>query len=214
MSFVCATENVAPANLQHRKLQALGQVQNLVLIDANTDTPIFSLTNGMVINTAALSTTNFNIQAITTSGTVGSVRFSYNGQTNYKTEVNPPYAFCGDGPSVGNYKPCAVLVAGQHTVTATPFSGSKANGDQGVSLQVTFTITNAIPTKAPMKSPTKSPVKAPMKSPTKSPAKTPTNAPVPAPTPAPVPAPKSAPVTSPTSSCNIAQVRSISIIEM
>jgi hypothetical protein len=170
-----------------------------------------NLTNGTVVNLAEQATTQFNIQAITIDGTVGSVRFGYNGEPNFRIESLPPYSFCGDGSPTGNYYTCEVLIVGQHNVSATTFSNTKATGTEGTSASISFKITNspiAPPTKAPTKSPTKAPTKTATKAPTKSPAKAPTKPPTKAPTKPPTKAPTKAPTKTPTKAPLMAPVPS------
>jgi hypothetical protein len=164
----------------YRELQAVGRVDDLQLINAITNQPIMSLSNGTVINIKEQATSNFNIQAVTSNGIVGSLRFAYNGQPNYRTEKDQPFAFCGDGPWAGNYYVCTALTIGRHTVTATPFSNVGANGTEGTPFQVTFTITN-VTSQAPTNSPTKEPTNTPTMPPTQSPVGAPTGDPTEAP---------------------------------
>jgi hypothetical protein len=170
--WVVTAHPTGPSGLRHatlRNLQVVGRVENLRLINAVTDQPILNLTNGMIINVAAQATSNFNIQAVTTDGTVGSVRFRYNAQANYRTEKDQPFAFCGDGQPVGNYYTCSILTTGQHNVTATPFFSAGATGMAGTPFQVSFTIINVAslaPTMAPTQAPTQAPTKAPSQAPT------------------------------------------------
>jgi hypothetical protein len=129
----------------HHRLQStntVGQIQNLILIDADTDLPLLNLTNGTIINILSQPTSRFNVQATTFHGGVGSVRFGYNGNSRFRTETGQPFSFCGDRQPVGNYMPCQLLVAGQHTITATPFSNRSGTGIAGTPYQVTFQITN------------------------------------------------------------------------
>jgi hypothetical protein len=125
----------------HRRAQNLvGNVVELRLINADTDQPILTLVDGMIINIATQNTTNFNIEAVTDAGLVGSVRFSYNGLDNFRTESERPFAFCGDGCPLGNFKRCLNLVAGWHNVSATAYSGASQTGMAGSTLTVTFTL--------------------------------------------------------------------------
>jgi hypothetical protein len=125
----------------HRQLQTIGQVENLRLINADTDLPIVNLTNGMVIN-VALTASNFNIQATTTNGTVGSIQFGYNGNSKYRIDSAQPFSLCPT-PGGSNYETCTALVVGQHTFTVTPYFGTAATGIAGAALQITFNITKA-----------------------------------------------------------------------
>jgi hypothetical protein len=128
-------------HLYHFRRQAqtlVGKVVELRLINADTDQPIVTLVDGTIVNIAKQNTTNFNIEAITDAGTVGSIRFSYNGLDNFRVESERPFAFCGDGSPIGNYKPCLNLVVGQHNVSATAYSGAKQQGTVGNTITVTF----------------------------------------------------------------------------
>ena len=67
-------------------------VTNLALINAVTDLPIsgfMSMTNGMILNLATLPTRSLNLRADVV-GSVGSVRFELNGNSNFRTENVAP----------------------------------------------------------------------------------------------------------------------------
>jgi hypothetical protein len=147
----------------------VGQIENIYLINADADRPIRLLQNGDVINIANRVSSDFNIEARTTNGTVGSVTFGYQLLPNYRTENVPPFAFCGNNNV--NYRVCGLLENGQHTVTATPFLYKDAQGPAGETLEITFTIvdrtprnTMDVPTNAPTDVPTRRPTMAPYKS--------------------------------------------------
>ena len=124
-----------------RRMQTVvGQVLELRLINADTDLPIVTLLDGMIINIATQNTTKFNIEATTDSGSVGSILFSYNGLNNFRTESERPFAFCGDGSPIGNYRKCSNLVVGQHTVSAASYSGAGQSGTIGNTKTVTFNL--------------------------------------------------------------------------
>ena len=61
-------------------------VTQLVLVNAATDLDIDPLTDGSTIDLAATGT-SLNVRA-EVSGTVGSIRFSLDGQTNFQTEMH------------------------------------------------------------------------------------------------------------------------------
>ena len=115
-------------SIEDRSLQTVvGKVDKLILYDAIADLPILTLTDGMVVDTATLSNVNhFSVVATTINGTVGSVRFGYNGKSNARTELSTPYSLCGDTGT--NLKECAFLVVGRHSLTVTTYEGIKANG--------------------------------------------------------------------------------------
>jgi hypothetical protein len=160
-TFCCSTE--AQTVLQGaRSAATVGQISGLYLVDANTNLPIRLLRNDSVINVAFKVTSHFNIEARTTNGTVGSVKFGYQSNPDFRTESYPPYAFCGDKEA--KYYLCDVLVKGKHKITATPFLNPLSKGPAGAPFQVTFSIIDSpsTPTKAPIKAPTKSPIQPPI----------------------------------------------------
>ena len=114
------------------------QVVSLTLVNAATDQDIRPLVNGDVVN-LAVTGTSLNIRA-NVSGSVGSVRFGLDGNTNFRTESTAPYALAGD--SSGNYEAWTPAL-GSHSLTATPYSASGATGTVGIPLSIGFTVTNA-----------------------------------------------------------------------
>ena len=174
----------------------VGQITKLRLIQAGTlaglPFPAFDpLLTGAVVNLSTLTTQTLAIEAIT-SGPVGSIRFGYNGTPNFRTESAPKWAICGN--TVDLFKPCPQLIAGAHTITATPYSGTGATGVAGTAVTVTFTITQSA---APVATPKSAPVTVPVLAPVVAPVKVPVVAPVAAPLVAPVAAPLVAPVKAP-----------------
>jgi hypothetical protein len=165
----------------------VGKVDNLILYNAITDSPILYLTDGMVVNIATLNMSSFNVVATTIDGEVGSVKFGYNGKAKQRSETNPPYALCGG--SGANLNVCSYLVVGQHNLTVTTYEGKRVNGTIGSIRQLSFRIVNVPSTTSPTRVPTMIPTKAPIVTPTKVPTKTPTNAPTTAPTLVPTAAP-------------------------
>ena len=84
--------------------------------------------------------TSLNIRA-NVSGSVGSVRFGLDGNTNFRTEQQRPYALAGD--SSGNYEAWTPAL-GSHSLTATPYSASGATGTVGIPLSINFMVTNVL----------------------------------------------------------------------
>ncbi len=126
-------------------------VVSFTLFNADTDLPIAGydpLPSGATLNLATLPTRNLNIRANTNPATVGSVRFGYDANANYRVEGIVPYALAGDNGTVNgrpNYNPWTPAV-GSHTLTATPFTAGGAGGSAGTPLTVTFTVTDGAPT--------------------------------------------------------------------
>ena len=128
-------------------------VTSLTLFNADTDLPLAGydpLPGGATLNLATLPTRNLNIRANTSPATVGSVRFAYDGNANYRTENIAPYAIGGDNgqtPSgTPNYNAWTPAV-GSHTLTVTPYA--QGGGSAGTPLTLTFTVTNDAGTPTP-----------------------------------------------------------------
>jgi hypothetical protein len=119
--------------------QESSPITRFILINADTDQPIQTI--GAQINLASLPTRNLNIQAETNSSTVQSVRFGFDGNNNYRVENIVPYALFSD--KGGNFHP-GTLTLGNHTLSATPFSGDNATGSAGVPLAITFEVVDEI----------------------------------------------------------------------
>ncbi|TWU57091.1 Dockerin type I repeat protein [Rubripirellula tenax] len=122
-------------------------VDGAFLVNADNDSDIAALTDGMVINLATMDTTNLNIRA-TTEGAAGSVGFALTGATTRnQSETVAPYALFGDDS--GNYRP-GTLNVGQHTLVVTPFSEASLNGTAGQPITIHFVVsdgnTNSPPT--------------------------------------------------------------------
>ncbi len=114
-----------------------GAASAFTLINADSDTPVpgfAPLTVGAVIDPGALGTYALTVRADLVG--VGSVRFTIDGR-HERTENVAPYALSGD---VGGDYAAWSLAPGQHTVTATPYSGANGSGTAGQVRSVTFTI--------------------------------------------------------------------------
>jgi uncharacterized repeat protein (TIGR02543 family) len=140
-------ETVYLQQLAYEQVQAANNPQPAVtsftLINADTDQPIQTLTNGAALNLATLPTANLNIRANTTPSLVGSVVFALSGAvTENHTESGSPYALFAD--SDGDYNPW-LPVSGSYSLQATPYSESGGNGTPGTTLTINFTVTNQGP---------------------------------------------------------------------
>jgi uncharacterized repeat protein (TIGR02543 family) len=114
------------------------QITGYNLINANTDLPIQTITEGSIINLALLPTRNLNIQAISNPATVGSVKYVLTGrQAITKTENGAPYALFGD--SNGNYN-AWVPATGNYNLNTTPYTLSDGGGTAGTPLTVNFSV--------------------------------------------------------------------------
>ena len=128
--------------LESRRLLAGEAVTGFLLINADTDQSIGVLADGATINFQTIGTTRLNVVA-QTAGTVESVRFALDADSNYRTENTAPYALAGD--SAGNYNPWTPSLGGR-TLTATPFTADGAGGVAGIARSVTFNVINQSPT--------------------------------------------------------------------
>lgn len=112
-------------------------VTSLVLVNSSSDQDIQTITEGSTIDIRDLpnGNSNLNVRAETNPATVGSVLFS--GTIASRTESAAPYTLFGD--SDGNYND-GTIPLGSHSIIATPYTSSGANGTAGTSLTVNFTL--------------------------------------------------------------------------
>ena len=116
-------------------------VVSLTLINADTDSPIPGydpLPNGATLNLATLPTRRLNIRANTSPSTIGSVRFGYDSNANYRIENENPYALASD--SAGYNYTAWTPSLGTHSVTATPYTQAYAGGTRGTAKTQTLTV--------------------------------------------------------------------------
>jgi hypothetical protein len=117
--------------------QTTPKVSALTLIDADSDQPIMTMTDGMTLTLADLPTRNLNVRAVTSPATIGRVRFALDGNANFRTETTAPYALAGDDS--GNYR-AWTPADGAHTLKATPFATASGTGTAGTTVTVGFTV--------------------------------------------------------------------------
>lgn len=111
-------------------------VVSFTLMDADTDQPLFEVTDGIVLNLDVLPP-NLNIQADTVPPQVGSVGYEYDGDLG-RTENLSPYSLGGDNGQ-GNFA-AMPLPEGEHVVTGTAYEGPDGTGVRGGSVTVRFTV--------------------------------------------------------------------------
>ena len=112
-------------------------VTSFTLINADTDQAIGTLVDGGTIDFSLLGTRNLNVIAKTSPSLVGSVRFAYDTDSDYRLENGAPYALEGNaGSDYYSWTPSL----GGHTLTATPYSQSDAGGTAGTPLAIRFTV--------------------------------------------------------------------------
>ena len=131
----------APLTLNFTVTNSVGFVSSLVLVNADTDLDIMTITPDMVLDLAALPTPNLNIRANTSPAIVGSVQFDLVGrQPQFNIENLVPYALVSD--FLGNY-PAWTPLSGPYTLTITPFSGANASGVAGSVFTIAFSVVNS-----------------------------------------------------------------------
>ncbi|MEM9866560.1 MAG: choice-of-anchor D domain-containing protein [Bacteroidota bacterium] len=114
------------------------RVTGFTLVDAKTNEPIGPLVEGDVIDLADFPLdAKFSIIANTGEVPIGSVVFDFNGENGFQTENFAPYAL--DGDRNGDFIPVNIPL-GLNTITATPFTETKGNGDSGLSSTVNFEV--------------------------------------------------------------------------
>lgn len=111
-------------------------VTGFVLVDAQTNTELFPIRNGELLNLSVLPD-ELSIRAATTGG-IGSIVFSFDTNASFQIENNAPYALGGDAPA-GDYTPVD-FTPGEHVVRATPFASANGTGAGGGSLEVRFAV--------------------------------------------------------------------------
>ena len=135
VTFTSPTPNASNQGLQS------GVITSLTLVNAISDQDIETLTDGAKFSILGLPTTSLNIRA-NVAPDIASVHFMLTGAlTKSSTENVAPYALYGDVS--GNYN-AQTFVAGNYTLTVTPYSGPGLTGTQGPANTVSFQIVNDI----------------------------------------------------------------------
>ncbi|MDX2305551.1 MAG: T9SS type A sorting domain-containing protein [Microscillaceae bacterium] len=115
-------------------------VQQLILVNANTDQDISPLTEGAVIDLGQVSTNNFSIRASTLPSSVGSVYFALSGPLNItRTENVAPYALFGDQNGGKDFFGQA-FAPGKYSISVTPYSGASRTGNVGTTRTIHFEV--------------------------------------------------------------------------
>lgn len=123
-----------------KPLEDKAEVLRFTLINATTNEELFEIKEGSVINLNEINGKYINIRAYTKPVETGSVVFRLRGAKNLNHIENvEPYAlFLNDRSNFFKWSP----PLGQYTLKATPYSQPRGKGEEGVSLTVSFTITN------------------------------------------------------------------------
>ena len=116
-------------------------VVDVALYDADADQEIRNLTPTDAIDLAQMPSRNLTLVA-NTAGGAESVRFAFDGQSNFRTENIPPYSLGGDRN--GDYAPVAQLSQpGDYVITATPYTADNAGGTAGEPLTLRLSVTDS-----------------------------------------------------------------------
>jgi len=106
---------------------------------AGNDTAIRTLAAGETIDLSDVGTRSLSLRA-NTSGTIGSIRFGFDGNANQRTENYAPYTIAGKGAN-NDMLAFAGMTKGTHTVRVTAYSGANASGSVlGSTFSLNFTI--------------------------------------------------------------------------
>lgn len=123
-----------PSNTVTSRLAPDLSIASFMLIDADADVAIGPLEDGDVITLSDHVNDHFSVEVLV-SGPVESVRIQLNAANRVENIV--PYSMTGDNRGDFNrWRP----PVGTHTLTATPYSRDKAEGDAGSSLSVEFSV--------------------------------------------------------------------------
>jgi hypothetical protein len=169
MASIVPGSNSAPTESEEQENRNLATfnaaITSFTMIDTVTNFKVCNIFNGTIFDvtgTAQPTLPSFNINASFVGTGIRSVVFSHNGNLTYHIERNAWYSFCGNQGSA--FERCSLLGAGQHTVTATPYSRLNGRGMAGTPHTVTFSIvaaesnqTNTTATAAPSLAPVASP---------------------------------------------------------
>ncbi len=117
-------------------------VTQLILVDSATGEDIGPLVDGQVLN-LAVTGEQLNVRAETNPPLVGSVRFAYDSNPEFRLESTSVYAFAGnESHGYNDWTPSL----GTHTIIATPFTVHGGVGEAGTALTVNFDVIDEVVT--------------------------------------------------------------------
>ena len=122
--------------LENRRL--LSSIAGFTLINTDNGKSLGALVEGETIDLGKLGTFDLTVIAKPNPAVVGSVVFGYDSTPSFHEENYSPYVF--DGKINGGGYNAWTPTLGNHTITATPYSGAKATGTAGTPLKVDFTV--------------------------------------------------------------------------
>jgi len=109
-------------------------VNSFSLVNITTGEVIAEFTDHITLNRAQPGFANLNIQANTTPGTVGSLKFKINGSQKNIDNTNPYWLKTGYLAGIG---------VGTYTLLGEPYTETFGHGQKGISKTATITIINA-----------------------------------------------------------------------
>lgn len=129
-------QNSDKVNLEISETAVTPAITELVLFNGKTNTAIRSISEGDVIDMAALGVTEINVRAIATSGTA-SVKFAVNNDESTRFQNAGPY-FIKSQTTAPEWK----ITDGVYLICATPYPKTYLGGTPGVSQCFKVTVTN------------------------------------------------------------------------
>jgi hypothetical protein len=132
-------------------LSTVPDIAGLTLLNADTGQPVSGvvLQNGATIDLGQVSH-RLSVRAELSAGSVGSMRFNYDGDPNYQVDDYAPYDIAGDARHGRTYLPWLPTV-GTHELIVTPYSGRDGTGNRGNPLALTFNVIDSSPVPAPVR---------------------------------------------------------------
>lgn len=116
-------------------------ISSITLVNADSDIDLFTLSDGLTIDSNDIVGINLNIRANTQPEIVGSVSFDLSGPiSNATIENTGPYTLFGieNGDYSGNE-----FLEGEYTLEVIPYSESDANGNEGELTTIRFIISDS-----------------------------------------------------------------------
>ncbi|QJE96378.1 PKD domain-containing protein [Luteolibacter luteus] len=142
-----AKSTAIPESALNATSSATPAISGVTLVNADTDRDLGPLTHGAKINLATFGP-NLNLRADSSPPVLGSVRFTLDGNADYRLESLAPYTIGGDN-IWDDYLPWTPTV-GNHTLTVTAYSAANGGGTAGTPVTFNFSVINEIPPGSPV----------------------------------------------------------------
>lgn len=129
-----------PTTVQFSVVQKIAPaITSLVLVNADNDRDVLTLSNNQTINLSSLNLKRLNIRAVTNGKPIGSVKFTLDGGYT-RMENTAPFAMFGND---GNNYFAGNLRNGTRTITVTPYEKKNGGGTKYASFTIKITVTGA-----------------------------------------------------------------------